>query len=257
MSLKHALYSAVSRAGRALAPGAPRPGLRVLVYHSVGGTLASDPYGTAIDPARFRSHLDALEALRGAWVPAAFAPPTGARHEFALTFDDGYRDTLSRAAPLLAARGWPFTVFVTPDLIDGGELYLSKRELRELAAHPGAQIGAHGNRHVPLTRLDDAALASELAASRARLEDWLGSPVTLMSYPHGAVDRRVRRAAQAAGFTLAGCSRYGLNEPGRDPLLLCRTEIVAWDDEEDLRLKTAGHWDWFRWRRPDPAAKIS
>lgn len=257
MSLKHALYSAVSRAGRALAPAQPRPGLRVLVYHSVGGTLPSDPYGTAIDPARFKSHLDALERLRGAWAPAPFAPASGARSEFALTFDDGYRDTLTRAAPLLAARAWPFTVFVTPELIDGGPLYLSKSELRELAALPGVQIGAHGDRHVPLTRLDDAALAADLAASRARLEDWLARPVTLMSYPHGAVDRRVRHAAAAAGFTAAGCSRYGLNEPGRDPLLLCRTEVVAWDDDDDLALKAAGHWDWFRWRRPDPAAEIS
>lgn len=256
MSLTHSLYRVIARGARTLSAAPRRPGLRALVYHSVGGALASDPYGTAIDPARFKAHLDALDRLRGPWAPTAFGPATGVRNELAVTFDDGYQDTLSRAAPLLAARGWPFTVFVTPGLVGSGPLYLSKPDLRELAAYPDVQIGAHGDRHASLTRLDDASLAAELDASRARLEDWLGRAVTLMSYPHGAVDLRVRQAAARAGFKAAGCSRYGLNGPERDPLLLCRTEVVAWDDDDDLVLKATGCWDWFRWRHPDPAAKI-
>ncbi|TPW20504.1 MAG: polysaccharide deacetylase, partial [Elusimicrobia bacterium] len=170
----------------------------------------------------------------------------------AVTFDDGYRDTLTTAAPLLAARGFPFTVFV-PARHLGTANYLDHAGLRELASLPGAAVGAHGADHVPLTRLDDAALARELADSRKRLEDVLGRTVDRMSYPFGAVDRRVRDAAAAAGFAFAGASFYGPNLPSRDPLLLRRTEAVAWDTPDDLRLKAFGSWDWFRLRQGDRA----
>src|SRR5262245_12380723 len=38
----------------------------------------------------------------------------------ALTFDDGYRDNLEVAAPLLARLGLPATFFLVPSLLDGG-----------------------------------------------------------------------------------------------------------------------------------------
>jgi hypothetical protein len=68
-----------------------------------------------------------------------------------------------------------------------------------------------------------------------------------MSYPHGAVDTRVRAAAAKAGFTIAACSRFGTHRPGDDPLYVARTDIWAGDDTERLMAKTAGHWDWMRW----------
>ncbi|MBI5597101.1 MAG: polysaccharide deacetylase family protein [Elusimicrobia bacterium] len=253
MSLKHSVYRTVSRALRAAGTdGAPPPGLRVLLYHSVGTAAGPDPFGTVMAPALFGAHVAALAALRAELPPAPFAAPADAAPRLAVTFDDGYRDTLTAAAPLLAAHGIPFTVFVPPEHLDAaGSLYLDKAALRELACVPGASIGAHGARHVPLTRLDDAELEAEMAASRKRLEDALGRPVDSMSYPFGLVDRRVAAAAAAAGFTLAGTSVYGTNLPGADPLLLRRTEAVAWDTPDDLRLKLFGHWDWFRLRQSE------
>ena len=177
------------------------------------------------------------------------------RPRLAVTFDDGYRDVLTKAAPLLVEKKIPFTLFATTDFIrSGSPLYLNEAELKELSRLPGAGIGSHGKTHRRLTSLYDRVLKEDLAASRKNLEDLLGKPVTMLSYPHGAVDRRVRDAAQEAGYTLGATSRYGLNLPGRDPLLLCRTEIVAWDEVEDLELKAKGHWDWYSLRHPDPAA---
>lgn len=251
MSAKHSLFRLVSLASRALSGrDAPLPGLRVLTYHSVGAPTGPDPYGTVMDPALFRAHVTALVAWRSHLPLAPFAAPTDAAPRLALTFDDGYRDTLTTAAPLLASRSIPFTVFV-PAAHLGTPRYLDAAGLRELAALPGAAVGAHGAGHVPLTKLGDADLARELADSRKRLEDVLGRPVDRMSYPYGAVDRRVRDAAAAAGFALAGASFYGPNLPGRDPLLLRRTEAVAWDTPDDLRLKAFGAWDWFRLRQGD------
>lgn len=251
MNAKHSLFRLVSIASRTLSGrDAPLSGLRVLTYHSVGTATGPDPYGTVMDPALFRAHVATLVSWRSLLAPAPFGAPADAAPRLAVTFDDGYRDTLTTAAPLLVAQSIPFTVFV-PAAHLGTPNYLDAAGLRELAALPGAAVGAHGAGHVPLTKLGDDALARELAGSRKRLEDVLGRAVDRMSYPFGAVDARVRDAAAAAGFALAGASFYGPNLPGRDPLLLRRTEAVAWDTADDLRLKAFGSWDWFRMRQGD------
>jgi peptidoglycan/xylan/chitin deacetylase (PgdA/CDA1 family) len=46
--------------------------------------------------------------------------PVPRRDAAIITFDDGYRDVLEHAAPVLRQRGMPATVFVTTDTLDGG-----------------------------------------------------------------------------------------------------------------------------------------
>lgn len=171
----------------------------------------------------------------------------------AITFDDGYRDNLYVAAPILMKYKIPFTVFATASYIQSGDsIYMSREELRELATFDGITIGSHGMTHARLAECDDKTLKKELCESRSYLEDIIGRPVTAVSYPHGSVNRRVRDAAQEAGYTIGGCSLFGVNKPGRDPLLLRRTEIIASDTEKIFRQKLSGAWDWYAWRQKDP-----
>ncbi len=175
----------------------------------------------------------------------------GLRHGggLAITFDDGYRDNLTIAAPILSEASIPFTVFVTPGFIESGEAqYLNRSDVKTLADISGAGIGAHGFSHRKLTECDDRELASELNDSRAWIEDLIGRPVTTMSYPHGAVDRRVRNAAEEAGYAIAACSRFGIHGAGDDPFLVPRTDVWANDSAPRLRAKIAGYWDWMAWR---------
>lgn len=253
-SLKHSAYRSLSRLCRWLDRPQPAEGLRALLYHAVGSRLPEDPYGTSLSAEMFAEHMAAIAARRGAWEPVPFGRPAAGRRQLAITFDDGYRDTLTAAAPLLVRLGLPFAVFVTAGHVRApSSLYLSPAELKELAALPGVLIGAHGDAHRPLDALGEEALRRELSESRKYLEDILGRAVTALSYPHGGVNRRVRDAAEEAGYVLGGTSRYGLNGPDRDPLLLCRTEVTAWDDREDVALKLDGHWDWFALRHFDPS----
>jgi peptidoglycan/xylan/chitin deacetylase (PgdA/CDA1 family) len=233
---------------------APRPGLRVLMYHSVGSRATGDALGIyGISPDLFARHMAAL-AAHADMTPVALGatPPRGT--QVAVTFDDGYRDNLTRAAPVLQRHGIPFTVFVCSAFLhDTSGNFLTVAGLRELAALPGVSIGSHGATHVPLNGLDDARLHDELRSSKAALEDATGRPVQSISYPHGAVDRRVRDAAAAAGYTVGACSRFDINDIARDPLLLCRTDIHSNDTQRVFEQKLRGDWDWYRWRSTDPA----
>lgn len=241
------------------AAAAPRAGLRVLMYHSVGSSATGDTQGLyGIAPELFARHMAALAALAREQTLQVVALgdclAANAATRVAVTFDDGYRDNLHCAAPVLTQHAIPFTVFVCSGFLDGTpDNCLSVAELRELGALPGVTIGAHGATHTPLTQLDDTTLRNELVASKARLEDIIGRAVTALSYPHGAVDRRVRDAAATAGYTLGASSRFDINAAGRDPLLLCRTDIHGGDSVRVFRQKLHGDWDWYRWRNADPA----
>jgi len=249
VSWKHSLWRTISRvAGRT----AERAGLRILGYHSIGTEIAGDPYGLRVDPKSFARQIEMIASGRFGKAVCLGGAALNGSAEIVITFDDGYQDALAAAAPMLAEKNIPFTVCVTPGLLDSGRPHLSWPELKELSRIPGCEIGAHGLTHARLDAMEGAELARELSESRRRLEDALERPVAVMTWPHGAASRRAAAAARAAGFVRAGCSLYGVNTPERDPLLLKRTEITGFDDEADFARKASGGWDWYALRQRDP-----
>ncbi len=86
----------------------------VLVYHRIT-EATRDPFRLCVSPSRFRAQLEWLGAV-GSLVPLtalAEREPRGGSLQFALTFDDGYVDNATHAAPLLASAGAPATFFLT------------------------------------------------------------------------------------------------------------------------------------------------
>lgn len=234
-------------------------GLRILMYHSVGGQAYGDSLGNyTITPKKFAQHMDALRSFHGishgiSIVPLGLEAIGGAQVNIAISFDDGYLDNLHCAAPILIERGMPFTVFVSSRFVREQQVgFLNSKDLRELAELPGVRIGAHGKTHVPLAECDDLTLANELADSKMYLEDITGRPVSTMSYPYGIVDRRVRAAVASAGYRLAACSHIGMNQAGCDPLLLARTTLFGQDSVSFFRRKLAGCWDWYGYLQRNP-----
>lgn len=238
--------------GRALT-GATDQCCRLLMYHAVGTSVAGDDQGLYnLSPEDFKNQITRLAELRnlGGLNIRGLCDGAESRSGVVITFDDGYHDTLKTAAPLLAESGLPFTVFIAPGLLlSGDRRYLSPPELKELAALPGVSIGAHGFSHAPLTVCDDLGLANELRTSRLWLEDTLGKNIETMSYPHGAVDQRVRIAAENAGFKLAATSKFGAYRLDDHPLMLPRIDIWAGDGIRRFQSKLSGAWDWLGWVR--------
>ena len=127
-----------------------------------------------------------------------------------LTFDDGWRDGLTVAGPLLARLGVRGTFFVCPGLFgnhdprmgEAGHMLAGPGEARALH-ELGMELGAHSLHHPDLRALGDAELRRELAGSREAVEAIAGEPCRTLAYPFGVHDARVRKAARAAGFALA------------------------------------------------------
>jgi peptidoglycan/xylan/chitin deacetylase (PgdA/CDA1 family) len=107
-------------------PPAPLRGdAAILLYHRVAD-LRSDLWKLAVAPERFSEHL---ELMRGAFnvitlreLVESLRTGTLAPRSLVITFDDGYRDNLHTAKPLLERHGLPATVFVVAGYVD------SKRE---------------------------------------------------------------------------------------------------------------------------------
>jgi peptidoglycan/xylan/chitin deacetylase (PgdA/CDA1 family) len=106
------------------------------------------------------------------------------------------------------------------------ELYLDADALHELEARHRC-VGAHSHAHGYLARMDDAALADDLARNATALRDATGVEPRAISYPYGtplAVDRRVADAAAAAGFRIGFTMERAVNASLDDPLLLARID---------------------------------
>jgi len=231
----------------------PSKGLRILLYHSIGTELPHDVYGISLKSDAFEKHMAALKNFMGAVITNLSNSDFGENAlRVAVTFDDGYRDNLTIAAPILLKYGVPFTVFITTSFVrKSSPFYLSCKDLKELSCLEGVTIGSHGVTHAHLAQCSDEELRRELKDSRSFLEDIIGKPVRSLSYPHGSVDRRVRDAAGEAGYETGCCSLFGVNKISRDPLLLRRTEIVAGDSARVMLQKVGGGWDWYAWRQQD------
>lgn len=87
---------------------------------------------------------------------ASLTEPPRDRFEVAITFDDGYRDNLEHAAPVLARHGAPWTLYVTPGFADGAApLWWLDLELA-IRVLPRIDIGV-GERRLRFETVDPAA----------------------------------------------------------------------------------------------------
>jgi peptidoglycan/xylan/chitin deacetylase (PgdA/CDA1 family) len=253
MGFRRYFVRSVAEASAAFAWGNhPAKGLRVLMYHAVGTLAHGDVSGSfSLSPDSFKRQMIMLSKWKlGHIVDFNEGALTDLNSHISITFDDGYRDNLLVAAPILSQLGLPFTVFITTEFVRKGKAgFLSPLDIRDLALIPRARIGSHSASHIDLTACDDAALTRELNQSKHYLEDATGIEIEAISYPYGRVNTRVRDFAHRAGYKLGACSREGLNSTTSDRMLLARTEISSTDSDRVFLQKLQGHWDWLKWRK--------
>ncbi len=186
----------------------PCYGFRVIMYHSINAVglsdLSNDALGLfTVHPQIFKIHVQTLvesPILSLVSFTEGYKKIPRDRQSVAITFDDGYKDNLYTAAPVLVDSKIPFTVFITTKpVIKGEKDYLTPSEIRELSQLPEVEIGTHGVTHTKLTELGDKELNNELVSSKHYLEDIIGKEIHTISYPHGAINSRIKKAVLKAG----------------------------------------------------------
>jgi peptidoglycan/xylan/chitin deacetylase (PgdA/CDA1 family) len=229
-------------------------GVRILAYHRV----SAERDVLAVHPSTLRRQLEHLLASPAQVVTLDAAldlleEPVHGRY-VAVTFDDGYRDTLEVAAPILRELGVPATVFLPTGVLDGTAAYdwyrrrpappaMTWDEVTALRRDGLIGVGSHSRTHPCLPALPEARVREELARSKARIERHTGAPVSSFCYPAGLYGTREVRLVAEAGYRAAVTCRNGIN-PGGAGLGELRRDLIGWrDDVERFALKLSGALD--------------
>jgi peptidoglycan/xylan/chitin deacetylase (PgdA/CDA1 family) len=266
---KNGVYRTIGETTATLAPrnGDGQRRLRVLMYHKVND-LPGSPLSVPV--AMFDEQMAQLRELgytvvgldevlayyaNGAELPA---------RPVLITFDDGYRDNLEHAAPILERHGYPAVLFVPIAYLDDKlplphEERLAARgvvnstldwgELSELET-AGVRIESHGISHRPLADLALDEAAREIVLSKLRLEDRLGRPVRSFAYVKGseAHYKPVHLSLlRQAGYDVAFTSVSGSNDRDTDPLRLHRYNVEPYP-ARTFELVLAGACDLIGWK---------
>jgi len=186
----------------------------VLIYH--GLTSGAEPVDLRVDKywvrdETFRTQLRLLwggrhrTALLGELWNDPEAPPR-ARSAVVLTFDDGRASDYESAFPLLLDAGARAEFFVNTATI-GQPGYLDWSRMREMQK-AGMSFQSHGHHHVAMIALADRQIEWQLVASKARLEDGLGTRVDFVAVPYGLASRRIVDLALRVGYRGVCTSRH-------------------------------------------------
>lgn len=235
--------------------------LPILMYHKV---LESEPrtrHRTFILKNQFRKHLQFFRKrgfttlhfkdLADFWFerrPLSEFP----RRPLLLTFDDGYRNNLTHAIPLLTEYECKATIFVLADRSvttnawdksDGEDLdpLMDSDELRLLP--PSIEIASHGYRHEKLTDKNAQDCLEELESSKRSLEYELKTPIKAFAYAYGSVDERLPQLSKQAGYDFAVNTDTGSVIWSRNRWSLFRINVFPQDGLFAIWRKTS---PWYR-----------
>ena len=246
-ALKNGVYRALGEAvsGTGGLDGEVERTLRVLMYHKVNDL---EPNPTTVPTAVFAEQMEllgelgyvvvSLEQVRAYYVVGAELPDGAVL----ITFDDGYRDNLLNALPILRRHGYPAVIFVPIGFLDGDRPLPHEEALRSLGVRNetvdwdelaeleagGIRVESHGIGHRPVSELEQAEAAREIALSKLRLEERLGRTVEAYAFVKGSLaDYRPEHVSlvQQAGYSLGFTSVSGANGPSTDRFRLRRYNV--------------------------------
>jgi len=225
----------------------------ILMYHSID-TDSADRW--TLSPELFGRHMAWL--AEHDYRPMTVSKLVAARaanlrlppRTVVITFDDGLRDFLTEAMPILQRYGFPATLYVVTGYVGKSNGWsrllgepdrpmLSWNELRTVS-ECGIECGAHTHSHPQLDIISPVAAFAEVRRSKVSLEDHLGHGVQSFAYPHGYASRVTRQLVRRAGFTSACRVRHALSSTGEDPFALSRIIVTSDIGAADLGSLFAG-----------------
>ena len=102
-----------------------------------------------------------------------------------VSFDDGYKDVITNAYPILKRNSIPFVIYLVTEFINKPG-YLSVDDINILLNEGLCTVGFHTKSHQALSSVKN--YNEELRQGRALLEKKLGRRVNYFAYPYGKPD---------------------------------------------------------------------
>lgn len=220
-----------------------------ICYHGVTERETRHPddrFGLHVRKDRFRSHLEYLQKhyrviSLGDYLKASREKQPLPEYAAVITFDDGYRNFYTVAAPLLSERKMPAAMFVIVDRVrqngdaltrswtdTDDENYLSWSEIKNLTVE-GVEFGSHTCTHRKLTELPAAEVDTELRRSKEAITRQLQLPDLPLAYPYGFTNDSIASVARSLGYSCAITTETGFNDAATDFFKLRR--VLVGDDD--------------------------
>jgi peptidoglycan/xylan/chitin deacetylase (PgdA/CDA1 family) len=214
----------------------------ILTYHQISPAPPRPaPYRSLyVTPADFATQMQWLRRLgyQGLSMRALLPYLQGQRRGkvVGITFDDGYLNNLTHAAPVLQALGFSATCYLVSQRMGQTNdwdlsLGVAQAPLMNLDQvrqwlGAGQDVGAHSRTHAHLPQLTSAQAHREIAGCRDELQAALDCTVTDFCYPYGEYLLEHVALVRDAGYTTATTTRRGRSALGGDALQLPRLPVV-------------------------------
>ena len=238
--------------------------LPILSYHNVDIAPADAPFKLLyVNPDSFERQLWTLRrlGLRGVSTSEGIARLRNgtSRGCVVFTFDDGYADTLTMAAPLLKRYGFTATCYVVSGAIgtynrwDAEHLRerkpLMSRDQLEKWLAAGMEVGSHSLSHQRLHEVPQAVAKYEIGESRSALRTMLGAPIEHFAYPFGHFTADIVELVRHAGYCSAMTVLPGVARASDDRMQLPRIFVNGERGLWKFLLQVATPYERLRWRQ--------
>ncbi len=214
----------------------------ILMYHQVGlPAPRGTPYrGLTVHPTAFRRQMLWLRRFgyRGLSMRDLMPYIRGERHGkvIGITFDDGYRNVLENALPVLREADFTATNYFVARQMDGGNVWdyekgiphsplMSREEILQWAS-AGQEVGSHTLDHPFLPDLSPELANYQIHQSKIELEQSLNVEVSAFCYPYGGQSDAVREMVKKSGYANATTTAGGLVRPTDDVFALPRVTVA-------------------------------
>ena len=175
----------------------------------------------------------ALNVSLGGKAHAQVANPT-ARAQVSFTFDDGLTNSLTQAAPVLAAYGYTGTNYIIGNCVetvgicpaDEAASYMTWAQIHQLETTYGWEIGGHSLTHPLMTEITPTQLENEASQSKAILESHSFAP-TAFATPYGDYSDKVIASIAKYYTSHRGFADTGFNVWPNDNYVLRVQQVQA------------------------------
>ena len=205
-------------------------GIPILMYHHI--RINPDPSNKTeasldVTPSNFEDQMAYLYAKGYQAISLDELFSQSSSKKFIITFDDGYKDNIQNALPILKNLNYKATVFLIVEDI-GKSGYLSWTDIK-LLEKEGWSFGSHTLSHANLATSGEDKARKQIEESKTRLDRKLGKPVTFLAYPSGQFTQSAIDLIKEAGYTGAVTTLEGRDNKIEDIYQLKRIRVSGTD----------------------------